>query len=149
MLGMRVGSRAILHSAEGPSIESPAILLLRGRIVGDAAITESLGWLTRRVPRSFRNRAWRDILAHVAAVLIPQSGIRIRNARAMFRIVGPCAGPMRVANISGVEIVLVNERIVHNHGAIAPAGMPTPSTPSAPAASEEQTDVDAASETEI
>jgi hypothetical protein len=129
---MSISSRAILHPAE-----SAAILLLTRRIVGDTAIAEPLGRLPGRVARAFRNRAWRDILAHVAPELIPQAGIRIGHAAAMLGIVRPHAAAMRATKIPAVEIVLVNERIIHNHPAVAPSGMPSPSSPSAPAASEE------------
>jgi len=141
---MRVSSRAILHSTE-----SSAILLPRGRIVRDAAITEPLLRLPGRVARPFRNRAWRDILAHIAPELIPESWIRIGNAGTMLGIVRPDTGSMHVADIPGIEIVLVNECVIHNHAAFAPSGMPAPSAPSVPAASEEKTDVDAAAEAEV
>ena len=144
MLGMRVGCRAILHSTE-----SAAILLARGLIVRNVAITHSLGRLPWRVPRSFRHRTWRDGLAHIAPVLIPQALIRIGYAAAMLRIVRPCTSPMRVAHISGVEIVLVNKRIIHNYSVIAPSGMPTPAAPAVPSASKEKADVNPAAEAEV
>ena len=103
---------------------------VRGRIAGDVAITEPLGRLPRRVPRSFRNRARRDALAHVAAELIPQARIRIGNACAMLRIVRPYAGAMRVAKVSGVEIVLVNEGVIHDHPCDRPIRDASPSRPS-------------------
>jgi hypothetical protein len=141
---MRVGSRAILHSTEGA-----ASLLTGGWIARDVAIPHPLGRLPRCVARSFRNRAGRHSLAHIAPVLIPQALIRIGYAAAMLRIMRPCTSPMRVANISGVEIVLVNKRIIHNDSVIAPSGMPAPTAPSVPAASEEETDVDAGAEAEV
>ena len=142
---MRVGCRAILHSAESAAI----LLLARGRIIGDAAISEPLGRLPGRVARTFRNRAGRDTLAHIAPVLIPQALIRIGYAAAMLRIVRPCTSPMRVAHISGVEIVLVNKRIIHNYSVIAPSGMPTPAAPAVPSASKEKADVNPAAEAEV
>ena len=132
VLGMSVGCRAILHSAE-----RAAILLTHRRAAGNVAIPKPLRGLSRGIPRPFRNRAGRDGLAHIAPVLIAQARIRIGNTRTMLWIMRPDAGAVRTAQIPGIEIVLMNEGVVHNHPAIAPSGMPAPASPSAPAGSEE------------
>src|SRR5579872_177766 len=109
VLGMRVGCRAVLHSAE-----RAASLLTWLRIAGDATIPESLRRLPGRVPCSFRNRSWCDVLSHIPPVLVPQARIRIRHAAAMLGIVRPDTGTVGVANVSTIEIVFVDECVIHN-----------------------------------
>ena len=128
MLRMRSCSRTIFHSAE-----STAILLACGRITWNAAITEPLGRLPGRIPHALGNRARRYVLAHVAPELIAEPLVRIGDARTMLRIVRPYAGAMRVADVSRIEIVLMDKRIIHNDCVATPSGMPAPAAPSMPA----------------
>ncbi len=102
-----------------------------------------------RVPRSFRHRTRRDVLTHVALVPVAQILTCIRNAAAMLRIVRPYAGAVRGAQMTRVEIVLMDERIIHDHRASTPSGMPAPAAPSVPTAAEEETDINSAAEAKV
>ena len=83
------------------------------------------------------------------SILIAQSLVRIRHAFAVRRIVRPHRGSVDVADVRGIEVVPVDERIVHDHRVVAPAGMPTPSAPAVPAGAEEEADVDGPAESEV
>ena len=63
-------------------------------------------------------------------------------------VVRPDRSAAHIRDVGRVEVVLVDERVVDDHGPVAPAGMPTPSAPSMPAAAEHQSDIDAAAESE-
>src|SRR5437660_4528908 len=66
----------------------------------------------------------------------------------MSRVMRPDRGPVHVGDARGIEVVLVNERVVDDHRTVAPAGVPSPSAPTSPAASKVHSHVDADSEPE-
>src|SRR5579864_4334745 len=117
--------------------ERSAVVLLRWGAPRNIAIAEAF-LLRRDTPRRFRDRARRYALPHIAPVLVVQLRTRIRHARPMGRIVLPCAIPVYVLDVAGIEIVLMNECVVDDHSMVAPAWMPAPTTPSMPAATEEK-----------
>src|SRR5215475_3483304 len=67
MLLMCTSRGAVLHAAEH------AAILRRPVILRNTAIPESFGGLRSGVAGLFRNGARRHVLAHVAAILFPQS----------------------------------------------------------------------------
>ena len=147
MFGVGLRGAAIFLPAEYVAI------LRRRRARRNLAIANAFPLILPLIPQSVARLlhagARRKILPHVSAVLLIQCGPRIGNALPVIRIVSPGRTPVNVRQVRGIEIVLMDERVIHNHPAFAPTGMPAPAAPSVPAASEEQTNVDAASEAEI
>ncbi len=56
------------------------------------------------------------------------------------RVVLPDRPAVDVGDIHRIEVVAVDERVVHDHRVAAPCGMPAPSTPTSPTAAEEAAD---------
>src|ERR1700678_1891765 len=57
--------------------------------------------------------------------------------------------PLKAAAAACIEIVPVNKVVIDDHAVVAPAGMPTISTPAAPASPEKESHLDAQSESEV
>ena len=83
------------------------------------------------------------------SVLVAQPLIRVRHAFAVRHIVRPHRGAADIADVPAIEVVPVDERIVHDHRAVTPSGMPTPSAPAVPAGAEEEAYVDRSAESEV
>src|SRR5271169_3489385 len=142
MLGIRLCGAAILLPAE-------CAAALRGRRVsGDFAIANTLTRYLQSAARPRHIGPGRNILAHICAVLLIQFRARIRNTLAVHRIVGPGGCSVNVADVRGVEIMLMNKRIVDDYCSVAPPGMPAPAAPSVPPTAEEEAHIDANSKTE-
>src|SRR5580704_2610630 len=60
----------------------------------------------------------------------------------------PGARAVHAGQVGCVEVVLMNERVVYYDPVVAPAGMPAPSSPAAPAATKEKAHIDTETKTE-
>src|SRR5580704_4436931 len=127
MFGMSGGRRAMFHAAE-----RSAIILLRRSAAWNFPIAEFFRLCGGSVAVAFGNRAWRDGLPHIAAKLVVQCRARIRHTLTMPGIMCPNRVAMHIGDVARIEVVLMNERVVDNHGMVAPAGMPSPTAPSVP-----------------
>jgi len=103
MLGIRLRGTAVLLPAE-------CAAALRGRLISrDFAIADAFTLLLESVAHLGSRGPGRDVLAHVCAVLLVQFRPRIRNALPVRRIVRPGGRSVSVADVCGVEIVLMNK----------------------------------------
>ena len=80
------------------------------------------------------------ILPDSTAITLAYRGARIHNALAMISVMGPHGRAVPVHHVNRVEVVSLNESIVDDDCAIAPAGIPTPAIPAAPTAAEKASD---------
>src|SRR5262245_22084361 len=80
------------------------------------------------------------ILPDSTAITLACGWARITNALAMISVMGPHGRAVPVRYVSRVEVVSLNENIVDDDCAIAPAGIPTPVIPAAPTAADKASD---------
>lgn len=134
------GSAAVVDAAKH------ATVLRRRLALRNLAVAETFRRLLDRRTILLRLRPRGHVLPHVPTEAVLQCGGGIRHSVPMGVIVGPNRGSMHIADIYRVEVVAMEEGVVDNHGAVAPAGLPAPTIPSAPSCAEEGTDVDASVE---
>ena len=60
---------------------------------------------------------------------LDQLTVRVGNSPSMIRVVHPDRGVMRIPDGDGMVMVIDKKCAVHNHGVVAPARSPSPSTP--------------------
>jgi hypothetical protein len=63
-------------------------------------------------------------------------------------IVGPNRRPSEVAKMRSVEVVTIDESVIHDNRAIPPEGMPTPASPTNPRGAKETANIDTGTEAE-
>ena len=142
MVGVLPGGRAVVHSAEY------AAILRRRNIARQLPIAEAFALRLPRRTTGLR-RGPRKVLPDITLVLRAEGRPRIGYARAVYRVVRPYRGSAQARRADAVEIIPVDEGVVHNDGACAPPRVPAPSTPTVPAGAEEEAYIDGPSESEV
>src|ERR1035438_191617 len=108
VVGVLPCGRAAVHTAESPAI------LRRWSAALNLAIAEPVTLLHLR-PHLARRRS-RHVLPYVPLILRPQGLVGIRHPRAVRSVVRPHRGSAHVGYIPAVEVVPVDERIIHHDG---------------------------------
>src|SRR5450432_3192994 len=141
VIAMHPGRRAVFHSTESaagrragwdlPAAEITSVLLLLGCAAHRSPLSSA-----SLIAGSARYVSRRQIRAIRSAVLIRQIPVGIRHALTMERIVAPGGVSVNVRQMGSVEIVPVDEVIVHDHGMATPTRPPAPAAPTSPSATE-------------
>ena len=89
-----------------------------------------------------------QVLPNSRSVTVRQCGSRIGHTLTMNGVMRPSGCSSEIRDASRIEVISVNEVVVDDNRAVAPFGLPTPATPTAPTATEVGSNSDASAKAE-
>ena len=144
MIAVQSRGLAVLDTPESAAI---AVRIIRREFArADAIIRHALSRSTGRSRRRCRAGHLRrctaastnrknsrvQIFSNTRTISLRESRTGIRHALPMCHVVCPRRGPAEIREMTGIEIITMNKRVVHDHGARGPARIPAPGIPALP-----------------